>query len=187
MNQKHRLASPAHLLKNEKPFGEISLGWNEEGLAFAVEVKGKSNPIICDSKNPTESDGIQIWLDTRNTQNIHRASRYCHYFCVLPQVEKKNGKAIQVVPLTIPRAREDAETVDVKKILAKISFSRQDYTLKLWFPGEQLYGWDPEANPYLGFYYHLKDAELGDQYLSVGEEFPVAHDPSLWSTLELVR
>jgi hypothetical protein len=32
----------------------------------------------------------------------------------------------------------------------------------------------------------VRDAELGDASLTVGPEFPYAHDPSLWSTLELV-
>jgi hypothetical protein len=48
-----------------------------------------------------------------------------------------------------------------------------------------LNGFDPEANPLLGFYYFLRDAELGEQFLTVGHEFPFPHDPSLWSTLEL--
>ncbi len=33
----------------------------------------------------------------------------------------------------------------------------------------------------------MKDAELGEQFLTVGREFPYDHDPSLWSTLELTK
>jgi hypothetical protein len=36
-------------------------------------------------------------------------------------------------------------------------------------------------------YYHIRDQELGDQFLSVGWEFPFADDPSLWAVLELVK
>ena len=25
-----------------------------------------------------------VWIDTRNTQNIHRAGRFCHRFAFLP-------------------------------------------------------------------------------------------------------
>ena len=33
----------------------------------------------------------------------------------------------------------------------------------------------------------VKDAELGEQVLSVGADFPYWEDPSLWSVLELTR
>jgi hypothetical protein len=59
------------------------------------------------------------------------------------------------------------------------------YRLEAWLPGDALTGFDPQANPLLGFYFYVRDAELGEQFLSVGHEFPFAHDPSLWSTLEL--
>jgi hypothetical protein len=61
------------------------------------------------------------------------------------------------------------------------------YLLEAWLPSSVLNGYDPEAQPRLGFYYALRDAELGEQFLSIGADFPFAIDPSLWSTLELVR
>jgi hypothetical protein len=50
-----------------------------------------------------------------------------------------------------------------------------------------LNGFDPEQNPRLGFYYAIRDSELGEQVLSVGSDFPYWEDPSLWSVLQLVR
>ena len=50
---------------------------------------------------------------------------------------------------------------------------------------ESLNGFDPEQNRRLGFYYAVRDSELGEQVLSVGSEFPYWEDPSLWSVLEL--
>jgi hypothetical protein len=49
-----------------------------------------------------------------------------------------------------------------------------------------LAGFDPDQNRRLGFCYAVHDAELGDQTLSVGADFPYWEDPSLWSVLELV-
>jgi len=37
--------------------------------------------------------------------------------------------------------------------------------------GRRLNGFDPEQNPRLGFYYAVRDAELGEQVLSVGSDF----------------
>ena len=50
-----------------------------------------------------------------------------------------------------------------------------------------LTGFDPEQHPRWGVYYHLRDRELGDEYLSVNGEFPFGEDPSLWEVLELVK
>lgn len=65
--------------------------------------------------------------------------------------------------------------------------TKTGYCLESWLPASVLHGYDPEAQPRLGFYFALRDAELGEQFLSVGADFPFAIDPSLWSTLELVR
>ena len=48
-------------------------------------------------------------------------------------------------------------------------------------------GFDPEQHPRWGIYYHLRDRELGDEYLSVNGDFPFGEDPSLWEVLELVK
>jgi hypothetical protein len=61
------------------------------------------------------------------------------------------------------------------------------YELEVWFPASSLNGFDPEANVKLGFFYRIRDSELGDQLLAMSNEFPVSDDPSLWVTLELVR
>jgi hypothetical protein len=39
----------------------------------------------------------------------------------------------------------------------------------------------------LGFTYFIFDRELGQQFFSLGSEFPFASDPSLWGTLELTK
>ena len=47
-------------------------------------------------------------------------------------------------------------------------------------------GYDPELNPKLGFFAYYSDRKLGEQFLTLDNDFPFANDPSLWSTLELV-
>jgi len=49
-----------------------------------------------------------------------------------------------------------------------------------------LHGYAPREQSRLGFYYHLHDSELGDQFLSRGREFPFDYDPSHWQSLELI-
>jgi hypothetical protein len=174
-------------LDKATPFGELRLAWNEKGLGIAVEVRGKKRPPECPRDAPEAGEGLRVFIDTRNTQNIHRASRYCQQFCLFPGgggAARRDPWAVQV---PILRAREEAPRADTVEIGLVASISKTGYLLEAWLPASVLNGYDPEAQPRLGFYYALHDGELGDQYLSVGPEFPFAVDPSLWSTLELAK
>ncbi len=99
---------------------------------------------------------------------------------------KKKGSATSH-QLAIAQAKEDAPFARAGLLRATAEANRSGYVLDAWIPAECLAGYDPESNPLLGFYYLARDAELGEQFLAVGREFPFDHDPSLWSTLELTR
>src|SRR5262245_43594943 len=61
-------------------FAEVALAWNEQGIGVQVEVRGKAQPPAGDASRPRSSDGVTLWLDTRDARTSHRASRYCHQF-----------------------------------------------------------------------------------------------------------
>src|SRR5262245_41713626 len=63
---------------------ELRAAWNPQGIGIALQLRGKSSPPRCNPAEPTASDGLQVWVDTRCTLNVHRATRFCHYFCLLP-------------------------------------------------------------------------------------------------------
>ncbi len=168
-------------------FGELRMAWNEQGLAIAVLVQGKRKPLHVESAAPDRSDGLAVWIDTRNTQSIHRASRFCHHFCLLPRGGGGDEDEPLTVQLQIARAKEPTPTVNAGDIRLSADVTRDGYLLEAWLPASVLHGYDPEAQSKLGFYYDLRDAELGEQTLGVGPEFPFAFDPSLWATVELVR
>src|SRR5690349_2408406 len=65
-------------------FADVRLAWNELGLGLQVEVKGKDKEPQGDASRPRASDGVTLWLDTRDARTSHRASRYCHMFHFLP-------------------------------------------------------------------------------------------------------
>ncbi len=178
-------------LDEAAPFAKIQAGWNESGIGFRVSVLGKKMPVAEVPDEPRESDGFQLWLDTRNTQTIHRASRFCHHFAFLPgsasspREGRKNATA--AYQFSIALAKEDAPSNRAGLLRAASRPVPGGYVLDAWIPAESLAGYDPDANPLLGFYYVVRDAELGEQFLAVGRDFPFDHDPSLWSTLELTR
>ena len=180
------LASPASL-EGSPQFGDLRLAWNENGLAISVEVSGKQKPLRCDEGQLDDSDGLQVWIDTRDTQNIHRASRFCHAMSLLPLGGGADGSESVGLQTEIPRAKELTPIAPRGTIRVSSTVRRDGYLMEAWIPAEALNAYDPEAQPRLGFYYVLRDDELGVQTLSVDAAFPYAVDPSLWSTLELSK
>lgn len=174
--------------------------WSDTGFGLSITVSGKQHPTVGNKADPLEAEGIQVWIDTRDTKNIHRASRFCHHFCLIPFDSGKAGtkagtkadgktagnKAKPVaIQLPIARAREESTLAKPASILMKSSATKDGYELEAWFPADVLHGYEPSANPRLGFYFLVRDSELGDWPMTVGDEFPYAQDPSLWPTLEM--
>ncbi len=175
------------ILDGQPRFGELRLAWNHDGLGISVHVTGKRMPLHVDASRPAESDGLAVWLDTRDTKTIHRAGRFCHQMFLLPSGGGKDGDQPQVISTEIARAREVPRT-DVALHAEIFAEVREDgYLLEAWLPVDSLTGFDPQSHPRLGFAYQLIDSELGEQFLTVGTDFPITHDPSMWATLELQK
>jgi hypothetical protein len=177
---------------DQKPgFAELRGGWSEAGLAFSLRVTRKKEAIWRNEKTPTAGDGLQLWIDTRDTHNIHRASRYCHRFAFMPLGGGSGGAKQLLEPLAaqlaINRARESPKPVD-RGVLQVISRKLEGgYQLDAYLPTAALTGFDPAEHPKLGFHYLLSDRELGEQTFAVSTAFPADDDPSLWGTLEMVK
>ena len=166
---------------------DFRAAWNETGMAFSVLVEGKQQPPWCRDTRLADSDGLQIWIDTRNVQNIHRAGRFCHRLAFLPSGGGAKTSNPMATVLQINRARElhgpihDGQLKVVSQILA------DGYRLDAFVPAAALTGFDPEDHPAIGFNYAVLDRELGDHTLTAGAPMPYREDPSLWATLELTR
>ncbi len=174
-------------LEGKKPYADLRVAWNEEGLAFNLRVEGKKQPPWCRDSRIEDSDGLQVWIDTRNTQNIHRAGRFCHRFALLPIGAGRNLGEPVISLLAINRAKESPREPGLGALKIKADKRLGGYTLQAFIGTEALTGYSPTDQPTLGFYYALADRELGPQTFSVGPEFPFDEDPSLWGTLDLTR
>lgn len=185
LGDQHRLLWPGSSLAD--PSGSLCLktGWNAMGIGFQIEVTGKKHPPVSRPDRVAETDGFQVWLDTRNTQTIHRANRFCHHFCMLPNGSGASGTEPFVKQLPISRAIEHAPLAESKSFTVSCESLADGYRLEAWFDAAQLHGFDPEISPRLGFFALLIDSELGNQSLTVDEAFPFPTDPSIWQTLEL--
>jgi hypothetical protein len=174
-------------LDDGRELSDVRGAWNSDGLTFSVRVSGKKHRPWCRDTQPEESDGFHVWIDTRDTKNIHRASRFCHHFVFLPtggghRLDRPVGEQV-----LINRARENANPVRPGVLKVQSEKRVDGYLLDCHIPAMALTGFDPEDYPKLGFMYAVVDRELGEQTMAYNREFPYQEDPSVWCTLELVK
>ena len=186
LDAKFRLVGLAELEGRSVP-AEVRAAWSEEGLAFTVLVQGKQQPPWCRASKAEDSDGVQLWIDTRDVHNVHRASRFCHRFIFLPTGGGNRLERPVAQWLPINRAKEHPRAIRPELLQVMGKPQKGGYVLDFLLPAEALTGFDPQEHPQIGFTYAIIDRELGEHTLGVGSPMPYQEDPSLWATLELVR
>jgi hypothetical protein len=174
-------------LDERQNFADVRLAWNSDGLAVEVQVRGKDNLPAGDAARPRLSDGLSLWIDTRDSRGSHRASRFCHQFHFLPRGGGEDRDEPAFVQLKINRALADAPLSPPGAVALRCRCRGTGYRLAAFLPAAVLTGFDPTQNPRLGVFYLVRDAELGEQALGASADLPCAEDPTLWSVLELVR
>lgn len=183
--EKHQLPCFSELA-GEPAYADVRAAWNNEGLVFTAEVTVKKKSLWCREEKPEDSDGLHLWIDTRDTKNIHRASRFCQRLAFLPAGGGPKFEEPTCKKVDIRRAREPGRPIQPDVLQIKSKVSKTGYSLAALVPADALIGFEPAEQSRIGFTYCIVDSELGNQHFNVGDEFPFAEDPSLWSTLELV-
>ncbi|MEM9185390.1 MAG: hypothetical protein AAGB00_02710 [Planctomycetota bacterium] len=169
----------------EPRMADVRMAWDFDGLTLIVKVEGKQTPVWCRDSRLEDSDGLQVWIDTRATHNIHRASKFCHRFVFLPAGAGRGAAEPVADQLLINRARENAQPVRPRQLQVASKVKADAYAMAAHIPASALDGYDPTQYQSLGFHYQLIDRERGVQTFANGMEFPVDEDPSCWATLEL--
>jgi hypothetical protein len=165
----------------------VKSGWSEQGLSFSITASGKKQPPWCRENRIEDSDGFYVWIDTRDTHNIHRASRFCHQFVFLPTGGGHRLDEAVAEMLPINRARENPNSVKPGIVRAITHKTEDGYRLDCHIPAAALTGWDPAEHKKLGFHWALIDRELGEHTFCCPPGLPYREDPSVWGTLELIR
>ena len=173
-------------LEDRPLYADVRAAWNDGGLFFTVRVEGKQQPAWCRETRIDESDGLHLWIDTRDTHNIHRASRFCHRFAFLPTGGGRLLDKPVADQLLINRARENAKPIRPGALGVRSEKRIDGYLVEGHIPAEVMTGFEPAEHSRLGFTYAVLDRELGWQTFSLASEFRFQEDPSLWGTLELV-
>ncbi len=172
-------------LDGRSPWAEVGVGWNPGGLAVVIRAEGLGDPKLT-ADRPENFADVNLWIDTRDTRDVARATRFCHRFVVAIQ-RQRPGKTLnsEVTQKPIARAIADPPMARSGQVESRAELLRDGWTLEVFFPAATLNGFDPETNRRLGFAYQISDHIREDQYLGVGRDFPIGENPGLWSTLEL--
>ena len=184
--EEHRLPSFGEL-EDRPVFADLRGAWSEKGLAFSVEVSGKKQLLWCREMRLDDSDGLHIWIDTRDTHTVHRATHFCHRFVFLPTGDGRLRDEPLSDQMLIHRARENAKPIRPGTLGVRSQIGARGYQLQAYIPTDALTGFDPAYHPRLGFTYAVVDRELGWQTFSVSSEFRFTEDPSLWGSLDLIK
>lgn len=164
---------------------ELKLGWNPDGLAIEIVVRGKKEEPAGRRHDLKNSDVVYIFIDTRHTANVHRATEFCTALQILPS-DEVNDDAPTVQFVEIAQQRGTRRQPDAKRVMLNVQNQQDGYQLDVWIPTAQMPGFDQiEEIGHLGFYIVVEDTELGQLPLSIGDDFPVTHDPSTWLQLNL--
>jgi hypothetical protein len=170
----------------ERAFADVRMAWSPNGLLLNVRVDGKKQPLWCREGKLEDSDGLQVWIDTRATLNIHRASRYCHRYVFLPAGGGHGQHEPVADQLLINRARENARPIRPRELQVASKVTKAGYWLAAFIPAIALGGYDPHQHRQLGFTYAVFDRELGIQTFAAGPAFPFDEDPTCWAAVDLV-
>jgi hypothetical protein len=172
-------------LNGQPPWAEVRAAWSSDGLAIQIEAEGRPRPPGALDR-PESATGATIWVDTRDTRDVSRATKFCHRFEA--RLVPRSGRSAMTVDFRqrpIARALADAPLSGPDDLQARAELSKRGWRLGLFLTAGALHGFDPETNRRLGFAYQISDPAREDQFLGVGREFPLGENPSLWSTLEL--
>ncbi len=172
-------------LDGTHPFGTVWAGWHDSGLFIGCRVEGKRRPLACNPAAYWEGDNLRLCIDTRDTRTIRRASRFCRQVYLLPTGGGPNGNRPVAGAGRFNRAREHAPDAPATAFRVAAHVRRTGYTVEGFVGAAALPGFDPAEHPRIGFFYILEDGELGQQYLTVGDDLYWNVDPSTWPTAVL--
>jgi hypothetical protein len=174
-------------LSGKRTFADVRMAWDKTGIAFTVEVSGKKTASWCRDSRMEDSDGFHLWIDTRCSPGIHRATQYCHRFLFMPSGGGPRRDAPMTGLIPINRARQNPKSPPNGSIQVHVLPRHDGYRMAGRIAAAAMTGFDAAQFPRLGIYYAVIDRELGWQTFALSEEYPVVEDPSLWGEATLVK
>ena len=167
------------------PDFHFRFAWREDGVLLTLLLQGKKCPVQVNSNKYDTSDSFSLFLDTRDVRDLHRSTKFCHRLLFLPAPE--SGENPSALWLPIHRAKAHPNPVDITRFQLAFDRTPESWRLSAFIPGDTLTGYEPLEHSRLGISFSLFDNEFGWISQQLPDFFPVAEDPSLWASLDLVE
>jgi len=178
-------------LSGGKQFAEMSVAWSLDGLLFQLTLKqaaGKT-PTLPSTSASAKTQLFTIYVDTRWSPGVHRATSFCHRFDFLLNRPSKSTPTLrghgELTP--IQRARAAPADIHPKDISVSTFFKPDGYQIKTFLNGETLTGYAPEEFQEIGIFYSITDSEWGNQIMARTLQSPFFEDPSVWCRGKLLQ
>lgn len=169
-------------LCNEDSFAQVYLGWNLEGIEAQVTIREAYTQSVF--PDVTAGDSVELFIDTRDVKTSGFNTRFCHHFFFLP--EAVDGRIAG--EMTRFRTEDTHELCDPSELKVSAQLKANSYVLQIFIPSSCLHGYDPEQFSRIGFAYRINRAQGSSQHFSVvTEDYQLEQQPSLWSSVKLVK
>lgn len=172
-------------ISGQNEFAKFRLAVSDTALFVSAYVTGKRQSVWGHHTLLEGSDGLHLWVDTRNARDVHRATRYCHQLVFAPMGRGAKNQQPCAGWVPINRARENSKPPAEKFLALEAIIHPNGYEVHAAVAWKGLTGFDRNDFPVLGFYIAVQDRELGWQSLGLAPPYPVAEDPSIWMELNL--
>jgi hypothetical protein len=164
-------------ISGERPFCEVTMGWEKKGLRFFFEFSRSFDHPLYPSYDA--GDSIELYIDTRDVKSGFN-TRYCHHFFLLP----KAVDGVQAGEVTHFRTDDRHEHCD-PDLLEVINHSKK--RIELFIPAHCLHGYDTDQFDRCGFAYRINRFRGDPQHFSVSSaDFQIDQQPSLWSSVRFI-
>ncbi|MCA9244227.1 MAG: hypothetical protein KDA32_09745 [Phycisphaerales bacterium] len=185
-SSKYRLPTLVEL-ENATPTVTAYAGWSVDGFGVGFDIKRGRQALQCDAQSWWKFDGVRVCIDTRDARENRRATRFCHFFYMLPRGAGRDGRGPVVGLHRMSRAREHPPGIDTSLIQVGVNVGQGHYTLEAFFPAACLHGWNPAEHRHIGFFYKVRNLSLSDEHFSATDDFGWNVDPSGWATATLAE
>lgn len=179
--RKFLLPSTAALC-GEEHFAHVAIGWNAEGIEVLTHIKQKYR--YSSYPDVTRGDSVELFFDTRDVKTSGFNTRFCHHFFFLPEAIEGNIAG----EITRFRTEDKHDLCNPQDLQVDATFKPFSYYLHIFIPSQCLHGYDPDQFDRLGFTYRINRASGPSQHFSVtSEDYQLEQQPSLWSSLRLIK
>ena len=121
-------------LEGKSNWAQVRVGWNAGGMGITVVANGVSDQQLVRDR-PEGFAVVNLWIDTRDTRNVSRATKFCHRFTArLDVAGSRRQLSVDVTQRPIARALADAPICRPQIIETRTELGRSGWILELFLP-----------------------------------------------------